>query len=146
MRDFARIPTILPPDMNGGADADLARQLADALEADGYTVAIDARDFAPHATVLQEMERAIRESRYTIAIISERYLRSGHCEEEAIVTSVLDMADRRRRLIPFIIQRVEMPAWLSGLVGIDCTSQDALVDPIDRLEATLGAPRQSPIT
>ena len=125
---------------HGGADADVARQLLDSLEADGYTVAIDARDFAPNATFLQEMERAIRESRYTIAIISERYLQSGHCEEEAIVTSVLDMADRRRRLIPLIIQQVEMPAWLFGLVGIDCTSQDALVDPIDKLKATLGAP------
>jgi len=125
---------------HGGADADVARQLLDAHEADGYTVAIDARDFAANATFLQEMERAIRESRYTIAIISERYLQSGHCEEEAIVTSVLDMADRRRRLIPFIIQHVEMPAWLFGLVGIDCTSPDALVDPIDKLKATLGAP------
>jgi hypothetical protein len=125
---------------HGGADADVARQLLDSLEADGYTVAIDARDFAPNATFLQEMERAIRESRYTIAIISERYLQSGHCEEEAIVTSVLDMADRRRRLIPLIIQQVEMPAWLFGLVGIDCTKHDALVDPIDKLKATLGAP------
>ena len=67
------------------------------------------------------MERAIRESRYTVAIVSERYLQSGHCEEEAIVTSVLDMADRQRRLIPFVIQQVEMPAWLFGIVGIDCT-------------------------
>jgi hypothetical protein len=125
---------------HGGADADVARQVLDALEADGYTVAIDARDFAANATFLQEMERAIRESRYTIAIVSERYLQSGHCEEEAIVTSVLDMSDRRRRLIPLIIQQVEMPAWLFGLVGIDCTRHDALIDPIDKLKATLGAP------
>ena len=72
--------------------------------------------------------------------MSARYLESGHCEEEAIVSRVLDMSDRRRRLIPFIIQAVEMPAWLFGLVGIDCTKQDALVDPIDKLKATLGAP------
>ena len=114
--------------------------MLDALEAAGYLVAIDERDFAANASVLQEMERAIRESRYTIAIVSERYLQSGHCEEEAIVTSVLDMADRQRRLVPLIIQRVEMPAWLFGLVGIDCTKDDALVDPIAKLKATLGTP------
>jgi hypothetical protein len=130
---------------HGGADARIAQQVLDALEADGYTVAIDERDFVANASFLLEMERCIRESRYTIAIVSARYLESGHCEEEAIVSRVLDMSDRRRRLIPFIIQAVEMPAWLFGLVGIDCTKQDALVDPIDKLKATLGAPMRETI-
>jgi len=53
---------------------------------------------------------------------------------------VLDMSDRKRRLIPFVIERVPMPAWLYGIVGIDCTKPDPLVDPIDKLRATLGAP------
>ena len=72
------------------------------------------------------------ESRYTVAIVSARYLESGNCEEEAIVTKVLEMSERRRRLIPFIIQPVEMPVWLFNLVGIDCTKPDSLVDPLDR--------------
>jgi hypothetical protein len=125
---------------HGGADADVARQVLEALEADGYTVAIDQRDFAANASFLQEMERAIRESRYTIAIVSDRYLQSGHCDEEAILTKVLDMGDRQRRLIPFVIQQVELPAWLFGIVGIDCTKPDALIDPLDKLKATLGPP------
>jgi len=125
---------------HGGADTDVARQLLGALEADGYTVAIDERDFVASASFLLEIERCIRESRHTVAIVSARYLESGNCEEEAIVTKVLDMSERRRRLIPFIIQQVEMPAWLFNLVGIDCTKQDALVDPIDKLKATLGEP------
>jgi hypothetical protein len=124
----------------GGADADVAQQLLETLEADGYTVAIDQRDFPGNASFLQEMERCIRESRFTIAIVSARYLESGNCEEEAIVCKVLDMGQRRRRLIPFVIQSVEMPAWLFGIVGIDCTTPDPLVDPIEKLEATLGPP------
>jgi hypothetical protein len=125
---------------HGGADADVARQVLDALEADGYKVAIDERDFVPNASFLLEIERCIRESRYTVAIVSARYLESGNCEEEAIVTKVLDMSERRRRLIPFIIQTVEMPVWLFTLVGIDCTKPDGLVDPFDKLKATLGKP------
>ena len=125
---------------HGGADADVARQLLEALEADGYKVAIDERDFPANASFLQEMERCIRESRYTVAIISSRYLESGHCEEEAIVCKVLDMGQRRRRLIPFVIQPVPMPAWLFGIVGIDSTAADPLVDPFDKLKATLGPP------
>jgi hypothetical protein len=125
---------------HGDADADVARQLLQALEGDGYVVAIDERDFPANASFLQEMERCIRESRFTVAILSPRYLESGHTEEEAIIARVLDMGQRRRRLIPFIIQPVALPAWLFGIVGIDCTAPEPLVDPIDKLKATIGAP------
>lgn len=125
---------------HGGADGDVARQLLEALESDGYAVAIDERDFPANASFLQEMERCIRESRFTLAIVSPRYFESGHTEEEAIISKVLDMGQRRRRLIPFIIQPVAMPAWLFGIVGIDCTVADPLLEPIERLKATLGPP------
>ena len=103
-------------------------------------MAIDERDFPANASFLQEMERSIRESRFTVAVISPRYLQSGNCEEEAIICKVLDMGDRKRRLIPILIEPVSMPAWLYGIVGIDCTKRDPLVDPFDKLKATLGAP------
>jgi hypothetical protein len=125
---------------HGGADAEFARQLLDTLEADGYRVAIDERDFAANENFLEEMECCIRESRFTVAIISSRYLESGNCQEEAIVSKVLDMDERRRRLIPLVIESVTMPAWLYGIVGIFCTKADAMVDPIDKLKATLGPP------
>ena len=50
------------------------------------------------------------------------------------------MGDRKRRLIPLVIEPVSLPAWLYGIVGIDCTKRDPLVDPFDKLKATLGAP------
>jgi len=125
---------------HGGPDSAFATQLLVALEASGYTVAIDERDFPANASFLQEMERCIRESRFTAAVISSRYLESGHCAEEAIICKVLDMGDRQRRLIPLVIEPVSMPVWLYGIVGIDCTRPDPLVDPFDKLKATLGAP------
>jgi hypothetical protein len=126
---------------HGGADATFARELVAALEAEGYRVAIDERDFLANASFLQEMERAIRQSRFTVAVISQRYLESGNTEEEAMITKVLDMADRKRRLIPLVIEPVSLPVWLYGIVGIDWTKRDPLVDPFDKLTATLGAPR-----
>ncbi len=125
---------------HGGRDMTVAREIAEALEEDGYRVAIDERDFAANASFLHEMERSVRESRFTVAIISRRYLESGNCEEEATICKVLDMGDRKRRLIPFVIEPVSMPAWLYGIVGIDCTKPDPLIDPLDKLKATLGAP------
>ena len=121
-------------------DTAVARQLVETLEADGYRVAIDQRDFLANASFLTEMERCIRESRFTVAVISSRYLESGNTEEEAIISKVLDMADRRRRLIPLVVEPVSMPAWLYGIVGIDLSKRDPLVDPIEKLKSTLGTP------
>ena len=128
---------------HGGRDGDFAHELLAALERVGYTVAIDERDFPANASFLQEMERCIQESRFTVAIISCRYFDSGNCEEEAILCKVLDMSDRRRRLIPMVIDTVEMPTWLYGIVGIDCTKPDPLVDPFEKLRATIGRPLSS---
>jgi hypothetical protein len=121
-------------------DKRFATELVAALEAEGYRVAIDERDFAANASFLHEMERAIRESRFTVAVVSPRYLESGNAEEEAVITKVLDMGDRRRRLIPLLIEPVSMPVWLYSIVGIDWTKSDALVDPFEKLKATLGSP------
>jgi len=123
-----------------GMDKKFVTELVSALEAEGYRVAIDERDFAANASFLQEMERCVRESRFTVAVISTRYLESGNTEEEAIIAKVLDMGDRRRRLIPLVIEPVTLPAWLYGIVGIDWTKRDPLVDPFDKLKATLGVP------
>jgi len=126
-----------------GEDQRFARELVAALEADGYRVAIDERDFPANASFLKEMERAIRQSRYTVAVLSPRYLESGNTEEEAIITRVLDLGDRKRRLIPLVIQPVPLPVWLYGIVGIDWTKRDTLVDPFDKLKSTLGTPQTS---
>jgi hypothetical protein len=126
---------------HGARDTAFARQLLASLEGDGYTVAIDERDFPANASFLQEMERCIRQSRFTVAVISARYFESDNTQEEAIITKVLDMNERKRRLIPLIIEPVAMPAWLYGIVGVNFTTPDPLIDPLEKLKSTLGAPR-----
>ena len=54
-------------------------------------------------------------------MITAQYLASDHTSEEAIISKTLDMADRRKRLVPLVFERVELPVWLHGLVGIDFT-------------------------
>jgi hypothetical protein len=125
---------------HGAGDTAFARQLLASLEADGYIVAIDERDFPANASFLQEMERCIRQSRFTVAVISARYLESDNTQEEAIISKVLDMSERKRRLIPLILESVALPAWLYGIVGVDFTRPDPLIEPFEKLKATLGAP------
>ena len=86
----------------------------------------------PVERVFPEMERCIKESRYVLCVITAQYLASDHTSEEAIISKTLDMADQRKRLVPLVFERVELPVWLHGLVGIDFT-EDATVEPTERL-------------
>ncbi|MEO8658910.1 MAG: toll/interleukin-1 receptor domain-containing protein [Bryobacteraceae bacterium] len=125
---------------HGGEDGEFARRLVVRLEEWGFRVAIDERDFRAEERFLPEIERCIKESRFTVALLSARYLQSGNTEEEALITKVLDMEERKRRLVPLILEKVEMPVWLYGIVGIDFTAEGGLVEPLDRLKETLGKP------
>jgi hypothetical protein len=147
--------TVPPPDTplrydvfisyrHGGRDGEVAVALADALEGEGYAVAIDVRDFPANAHFLEEMERCIRQSRVTVAVVSERYLQSGHCQEEALICKVLDMGQRQRRLIPLYIDSVDAPIWMHGIVGIRLDAEGRQVDPLDALISTLGTPLARP--
>lgn len=119
-------------------DRSHALDIVETLEARGLRAAIDVRDFAANEHFLSEMERCIKQSRYVLCVITAQYLASDHTSEEAIISKTLDLADRRRRLVPLVFERVELPVWLHGLVGIDFTEQ-ASVDPTERLLALLTA-------
>lgn len=112
---------------------DLRRRLTDA----GFKVAFDRSDFFPAFTFLEEMERCVRNSRFTLLVISPRYFDSGNTQEEAIITQVLGMDERRRRLIPLTFETAPLPIWLHAVVGIDFSRADPDVDPYERLVAAL---------
>jgi len=122
-------------------DKAFARRLFKDLECDGYKIAIDERDFRSEAAFLDEMERCIIESRFTLCIVSPRYLDSGNCVEEAVICKVLDMSQRIRRLLPLTVEKAAMPIWMYGIVGIDFTASDPLIAPLDKLKSDLGSPR-----
>ena len=80
----------------------------------------------------------VRESRFTVAVISARYLESGNTRGRGDHLQGARHGRPKRRLIPLVIEPVTMPVWLYGIVGIDWTKRDPLVDPLDKLKATLG--------
>jgi hypothetical protein len=117
-------------------DRTIALELVETLESRGLRMAIDARDFSPNEHFLAEMERCIKASRFVLCVITSQYVLSEHTSEEAIISKTLDLAERRRRLVPLLYERVELPVWLHGLVGIDFTP-GASVDPHERLAQLL---------
>jgi hypothetical protein len=122
-------------------DHAFAYELVQRLEADGYKVAIDECDFRANIPFLEEMERCVKESRFTLAVVSPRYLESGNTQKEVRIRTVLDMSGRTYSLIPLILEKVELPTWLYELTGIDWNSPGSRVDPYQKLKETLGNPR-----
>lgn len=118
-------------------DRAFALDLLERLEEAGFKVAFDQRDFRPNESVIAEMERCILDSRFTLCVVSPRYISSGFCSEEAEVCKTLDMEQRRRRLVPLFLERVALPAWFGGLVGIDFAASDTAFDPYVKVKSLL---------
>lgn len=123
---------------HGDPDRRYAEELVQVIEAHGLRAAIDVRDFAPNEHFLREMERCVKESRFTLCVVTAKYLESDHTNEEAVIAKTLDLSQRTRRVLPLIYERVTLPVWLHGLSGIDFTAA-ARVDPQDRLLRLLQA-------
>lgn len=122
---------------HGDPDEEFTRDLRRRLQEAGFKVAFDRTDFFPACTFLEEMERCVKSSRYTILVISPRYFDSGNTQEEALLTQVLAMDERRHRVIPLILETATLPLWLYSIVGIDFSRTDPDMDPYDRLIAAL---------
>jgi TIR domain len=82
---------------------------------------------------------SLNASRYTLCVVSPRYISSGFCSEEAEVCKTLDMEQRRRRLVPLFLERIALPAWFGGLVGVDFATSDTAFDPYVKLKSLLNS-------
>lgn len=118
-------------------DATFARRLYTQLKEAGVRVAIDAVDFPGGEWVYAEMARCVRESRFTLALVSPQYLTSSYTVEEALLSATAGLDDRRRRLVPLVLERAELPDWLRGLVEIDFSEPHPLLPPLEKLLARL---------
>jgi hypothetical protein len=77
----------------------VAEVLIPRLEAQAFRVCVDYRDFRLGAAIVQEIARAVEESRYTVAILSPVYLASNFTELENVLAEHLGLENGQRRLI-----------------------------------------------
>lgn len=108
------------------------------LEREGIKVCIDFRDFEPGAPSVLEMERAVKESRKTFLVLTPAYLESEWTEFEGILLQTLDPANRKRRLIPLLKERCELPLRINAFTHVDFTEDGGA--PWSRLIAALKPP------
>jgi hypothetical protein len=98
-------------------------QLVPALERADLRVCLDERDFRPGIDSILEMDRALRESRRALCVLSPEYFEARrHTNFEALWARHADPAAAEGRLIPLILRRTELPGWIAGPVAVDLTS------------------------
>jgi hypothetical protein len=120
------------------ADADWTwNWLLPRLKAAGVAVCIDEECFEPGAPVASEIERAVRESRRTLAVLSPAWVASEWAGFESLLVNRQDPNARWRRLIPLLLEPCEPPDRIRLLHWVDLSDQDSREIQLERVIAAL---------
>lgn len=109
-----------------GCDEAWAEWIAWQLEAENFSVLIEAWDFLPGSDVPDHIDRGMK-ARHTLAVVSAAYLKSKHCLNEALGAAWNGGDIGQRKLIPLRIEDVRD----TGTIG-----KKAWIDLFDVEEAT----------
>jgi len=114
-------------------------ELLPRLEAAGLKVCIDYRDFAIGAPSLVNMEQAVEKSRHTLAVLTPNWIASEWCEFECLLANTTDPAGRKRKLLPLMLTRCELPLRIKLLTYADFTNPSEHSECFNRLLQQLRA-------
>jgi hypothetical protein len=101
------------------ADRQWAEWIAWTLEEAGYSVVIQAWDFRPGGNFVLDMQRAAAESKKTIAVLSESYLKSSFTQPEWAAAFSSDPESLERKLLPVRVKECKPEGMLRPLGYVD---------------------------
>src|SRR5687767_1914859 len=107
------------------ADRAWAEWIAWQLEAEGYTVVVQAWDFRPGGDFVQQMHQVIQEAEQTIAVLSPAYITSAFGGAEWRAVFAKDPTGEGRLLLPVRVEEVEPPGLLKTRTYVDLVDRDA---------------------
>ena len=110
------------------------------LEADGLRVFVDYKSFRLGRPLVLEMERAVIESRYTLAILSPIYLESNFTELEGVLAQHLGLENGQYRFLTAIHQDCTPRLGIRANLMLDMTRDNEFDMNLDRLIYQLRQP------
>jgi len=110
------------------------------LRTAGLRTLIDERDFRLGASLVLEMERAVQESRYTLAVVTPAYLLSTFTELENTLATHLGLERAERRLLVAAREATPMPLGMRARLWLDMTEDAAFETTFERLLEALRSP------
>ncbi|MBF7081707.1 toll/interleukin-1 receptor domain-containing protein [Desulfallas sp. Bu1-1] len=125
------------------ADRSWAEWIAWQLEEEGYSTIIQAWDFKAGSNFVLEMDKALKEARRVIAVLSPDYLNALYTYPEWATAFAQDPTGTGRNLIPVRVKDCKLSGLLSQVVYIDlvnCSEAEAK----DKLLSEIKIGRQKP--
>jgi TIR domain/Caspase domain len=155
-RGGAAPPVVLPPSGDGfrydafvsyrREEPDKAwveKQLVPRLEGLGVRLCLEKRDFRLGAARLREMERAVEESRYTLAVLSPGYLDGAFEDFQALLAQHQATEAKAPRFVPLVREDCRPRLGIRTVWGLDMRDEEEFGPNVERLAVRLREPPTS---
>ena len=129
------------------ADEEWAEWIGWILDEAGFSVRLQAWDFAAGSNFVLEMQRAAEEASRTIAVLSPAYLKSTFAAAEWAAAFAKDPEGFQRALVPVRVEECEAGGLLKAIVHINLVGleeDEARQRLLDRLSGRRGKPSKKP--
>lgn len=98
------------------------------LEKQGLKVCIDFRDFIAGKPAIINMQDASEASRHTILVLTPRWVDSEWTLYESILSRTDDPSGLQRRTIPLLLEKCNVPKFISMLSWVDFTDKKRVIE------------------
>jgi TIR domain/Caspase domain len=119
------------------------KRLALRLEALGIRLCLEWRDFQIGAPRIREMERAVEESRYTLAVLSPGYLEGTFEDFQALLAQHQATEAKAPRFVPLLREDCRPRLGIRSVWGLDMRDEDEFEANVERLALQL---RELPVS
>lgn len=86
-----------------------AIDIGEVAESEHYSVFAQYKDMPTGSNFVVEMQNGLKNSSRMIALLTAKYLESDHCQAEWSAAYAEDPTGRRRQIVPFLLERTELP-------------------------------------
>lgn len=118
-------------------DKPVVRKIADRLRQQGIRVWIDEAEIHVGESLIEKISEAIHDTDFVAAIISKRSVNSSWVQKELSLAMTKEISGKRVVVLPILIERCELPFFLSDKLYADLTSPDGFEAGLIRLIGTV---------
>jgi hypothetical protein len=101
---------------------------------------ITPHDFPPGARLLDAIEHAVLEARFTVLVLSQAFLHDVWTDFVEMLATHAELIDLRNRVVPLVRTPVTLPLRLDWRVHLDCTRPESWAGEVARLRSLLARP------
>lgn len=116
------------------------KKLLPRLESQGLRICIDYKCFRLGRPLVNEMERAVIESRYTLAVLTSAYEESGFTDLENIMADHLGRDKKQSRFLSVLLEDYTPRLRFRSRYHLDMTDHDEIEENVSRLIYQLRQP------